>query len=138
MPIEPHLWVKDAEKAAEFLQRALGFVLRARFPDSGRFTWCALAHGDATVMLASPPGPAGGDDPGVQAFHSDAAARVGRGGPCSLYIPVNDADALHAHAVREGATIVEPLRNTFWNYRQFTAQDPEGNWFTFHHSIPRK
>src|SRR5437016_869402 len=105
MSIEPHLWVKDAEKAAEFCQRALGFVLRARFPESGRFTWCALAHGDSIVMLASAPHGAADDDPGVQTFHAEALARVGRGGPCTLFIPVNDADSLHAHAVREGAKI---------------------------------
>ena len=44
----------------------------------------------------------------------------------AIYIAVADADAAHARAKKAGAVIVQPLRDTDHNSREFTCRDPEG------------
>ena len=42
-------------------------------------------------------------------------------------VQVDDVDAAHAAAVREGAEIVHPLTDEPWGVRRFFARDPDGH-----------
>jgi len=42
-------------------------------------------------------------------------------------VQVNDVDAAHAAAVREGAEIVHPLTDEPWGVRRFFVRDPDGH-----------
>jgi len=45
----------------------------------------------------------------------------------SASVEVEDVDAVHAAAVREGAEIVHPLTDEPWGVRRFFVRDPDGN-----------
>jgi uncharacterized glyoxalase superfamily protein PhnB len=52
-------------------------------------------------------------------------------GTCGCYVVTDDPDALHDRAVAAGATITTPLHDTDYGSRDFAAQDPEGNRWSF-------
>jgi uncharacterized glyoxalase superfamily protein PhnB len=41
-------------------------------------------------------------------------------------IEVDDVDAIHTAAVRQGIEIVHPLTDELWGVRRFFARDPNG------------
>lgn len=47
-------------------------------------------------------------------------------GDWDAYVRVEDAGALHEHAKRRGASIVEPLRRKEYGQLEFAIQDPNG------------
>ena len=52
-------------------------------------------------------------------------------GKQSLYVVVDDPDALHDRAKEAGATIERELTDQDYGSREFTARDPEGNLWSF-------
>jgi PhnB protein len=51
--VTPHIVVRDAARAAEWYERALGAKVGSRIPvPDGRFMQIELAFGDSRVMLA--------------------------------------------------------------------------------------
>ena len=126
--IEPHLWTDDFESSVAFYRNALGFDVAAWYPDETTATWCRLRRGDAELMVAVTPDPDGLAP--NQGYLAAVAERVGRPGPLSLYLHVDDADAVHAAATAAGARIVEEIWDAWWGGRQFTVADPDGNWWT--------
>lgn len=58
----------------------------------------------------------------VQIISRDATSPVNPG----ISIEVDDLDAVHAAAVKAGATIVYPLTHESWGVRRFFVQDPNG------------
>ena len=48
----------------------------------------------------------------------------------SICVVVSDADAAYARAVKAGAEIIRPLKDTPYGSRGFGVKDPEGHtWF---------
>ncbi len=45
----------------------------------------------------------------------------------TVSVQVDDVDAAHEAAVREGAEIVHPLTDQPWGVRRFFVRDPDGN-----------
>jgi uncharacterized glyoxalase superfamily protein PhnB len=52
-------------------------------------------------------------------------------GATTIYVVVDDPDALHARAVEAGAEIVRELVDTDYGSRDFAARDPGGNVWAF-------
>jgi uncharacterized glyoxalase superfamily protein PhnB len=46
-------------------------------------------------------------------------------------VMVDDVDTHHAHAVEQGAEIVNPPADQPYGYREYTARDPEGGLWSF-------
>ncbi|SFI41396.1 Glyoxalase-like domain-containing protein [Aquamicrobium aerolatum DSM 21857] len=55
----------------------------------------------------------------------------GNQGGKSIYIAIDDADALFERARKAGATIVEGLTDRDYGSREFICADPEGNVWCF-------
>jgi catechol 2,3-dioxygenase-like lactoylglutathione lyase family enzyme len=55
-------------------------------------------------------------------IRSDASAPVDP----EMSIEVEDVDAVHAEALRQGVEIVHPLTDEPWGVRRFFARDPNG------------
>lgn len=127
--IEPHLWVNDFRRAVDWYQHVLGFEPVAWFPDEGSATWCQMRKGEASIMLAVTPDPAG-LAPNQSYLAAVADRATGPGAPLSLYLHVDDADALHKKAIEAGAEVIEEIWDAWWGGRQFTVVDPEGAWWT--------
>ena len=108
----------DAVAGIDFLERAFGFERHAVHErDGGLIAHAELRFGDDVVMLGS----VGAGDP---RFDRNA-------GHASVYLAVDDVDALHHRAAAAGAEMVRPLTDQDYGSREFSASDPEGNIWSF-------
>lgn len=132
MAIEPHLWTNDFQRSVDWYL-AVGFEAVQWFPSEEAPTWCQLSFGDASVMVAVTPDPTGLAD--NQQYLGQVTDRVGKGGPVSLYLHVEDADAVFRTVTGNGLMPIEDLWDAWWGGRQFSIADPDGNWWTVFQSV---
>jgi uncharacterized glyoxalase superfamily protein PhnB len=131
--IQIHYWSDDVERLLTYYVDVLSFELAYRQPNEPPASFCILKLGEAQIMIAETP-----SDGMVSADRNDAklleavVPRVGRSGPISVYIGVEDVDAHHERVAAAGAEIVEPIWDAPWGLRQFSVLDPDGNLTTFH------
>jgi PhnB protein len=112
--ITPQLVLDHAAQTLEWYKRALGAeeLGRSTGPD-GKIMHAEIKIGDSRLMLSDAMGGAKGP--------------TGYGGsPASLWLYVQDADALFDRAVGAGAVIRMPLADQFWGDRGGAIADPEG------------
>jgi uncharacterized glyoxalase superfamily protein PhnB len=112
----PTLKYDDAHKAIAFLCDALGFERHAvHETDDGKVGHAELRHGDGMVMLGS----------------RGTEGELYETGRTTIYVVVDDPDALHDRAKAAGAEIVAGLTDQDYGSRDFSARDPEGNVWAF-------
>ena len=116
----PTLRANDAQALIRFLVDAFGFEQTLVVSDDGKHVDHAelrwpLGGG---VMLGSVR-----DDP--------ADAWSLRPGSFGCYVVSDDIDALYRRATAAGATITRELAGTDYGSRDFIAEDPEGNRWSF-------
>ena len=113
--IIPTLRYQDAKAAIDFLVNAFGLERHhITENDDGTVAHAELTYGSGMVML----GTARGDD----RFATGRAV---------VYVVVDDPDAVHDQAKAAGATIVQELTDQDYGSREFAAEDPEGNVWSF-------
>jgi uncharacterized glyoxalase superfamily protein PhnB len=113
--IIPTLRYDDAGAAIDFLERAFGFHRKAVHDDEhGTILHAEVTYGRGMVMI-------GTRKPGDR-------YETGRG---VLYAIVDDPDAHHDRAKAAGATIVMGLTDQDYGSRDYAAEDPEGNIWSF-------
>ena len=115
--ITPYIVVDDAEKAIEFYKDAFGADEHIRIPGpDGKIAHAELQIGDSKIMLS---------DPFEQ---SNVRAPSERGGPtASIFMYVEDCDAIFQQAKTAGASVVSELEDMFWGDRFGTISDPYGH-----------
>ena len=115
--LTPYLAVEDAARAIEFYKDAFGAEEIHRMPGpDGSIAHAELQIGDSKLMLS---------DPFPQ---SNVRPPSERGGPtASVFMYVDDADAVFEQAQTAGATVSMPLEDMFWGDRFGTLADPFGN-----------
>lgn len=118
----PALRYRDADAAIEWLGRAFGFTEKAvHRGEDGTVHHAELALGRELILL----GQYRAD--GFLAGHPpDPLAST-----VSLYIVVDDPDALRDRAGAAGAQVVRELVDTDYGSREFSVRDPEGNAWSF-------
>jgi PhnB protein len=120
--ITPQLTLDNAAQAIDWYKKALGAeeVARAVGPD-GKIMHAEVRIGDSLIMLND----AMMDSKGPKAFG---------GSPTSLWIYVEDADALFNRAVAAGAKVGEGpmgrMSDQFWGDRCGMFTDPQGYKWT--------
>jgi PhnB protein len=112
--ITPQLSLENAARTIEWYQRALGAeeVGRSVGPD-GKIMHAELRIGDSRFMVNDVM--AGGKGP-----------KAHGGSPASMWMYVNDSDALFNRAVAAGAEVQMPIADQFWGDRGGAIADPEG------------
>jgi uncharacterized glyoxalase superfamily protein PhnB len=108
--------------ALRFYTGVLAFDVERGGPDDSNV---ALTHGDARIMLET-----AADHYGDE-YNAAIRERIGNPSPHALYIEAADLDALHVRVRSSDARVVDPLADRPWGQREFTVEDPEGNWITF-------
>lgn len=112
----------DADKMIDWLGKAFGFAVHERYDnEDGTVMHAELAFGSSMIMC----GQARDDE-----FGEIVGSSKGQGGK-SLYIAVDDVDALHDRAKNAGATITQGLTDRDYGSREFICRDPEGNVWCF-------
>ena len=115
--VSPYLAVDDAARAIEFYGRALGAkdVVRMDAPD-GKIAHAELEIGDSRIMVSDP--------------FPHASTRPPRelgGTSASVFLYVEDVDAVVKQAVDAGATVTMEVADQFWGDRFGTITDPFGH-----------
>jgi uncharacterized glyoxalase superfamily protein PhnB len=115
--LTPHVFVRDAEAAAQFYAQAFGAteLIRNTLPD-GRLLLVELAVGAGRLLLSE-------ETPSLGAL---APPTVG-GSPVMLMLEIDDVDTVAATAVAAGAEIEMPVQEMFWGERYGVVRDPFGH-----------
>jgi PhnB protein len=117
--VSPYLAVDDAEKAIAYYKKAFGAeeTVRMNGPD-GRIGHAELKIGDSHIML-SDPFPESSTKPPTELGGTSA----------SIFMYVEDVDAVVQKAVDQGATVTMEVEDQFWGDRFGSITDPFGhNW----------
>jgi uncharacterized glyoxalase superfamily protein PhnB len=117
MTTYPILRYRDARAAIAWLADAFGLTEKQICPgEDGTIAHAELHSGEGLIMLSTDR-----DD--------DSWGR--HAGQGWVYVAVKDPDALHERAVAAGAEITYPLQDTDYGSRDFSANDLEGNRWSF-------
>jgi uncharacterized glyoxalase superfamily protein PhnB len=116
--IYPVLKYDDAHAAIDFLERAFGFErLQVHEGENGGVAHAELRFGDEVVMFGST---------------SEGDPRFNQGvGRTTVYLVIEDPDALYERATGAGAEIVMEPADQDYGSRDFAVRDPEGNIWSF-------
>ncbi len=107
--ITPNIIAEDAERAVEFLKRALGATESYRLTLSdGKITHCELRIGDSVINVGT----------AMEGWPAHGLI---------AQIFVEAPDALFERAVRAGATVMMPMTDMFFGIREGRISDPYGN-----------
>jgi len=117
----PALRYRNAPAAIDWLCSVIGFERHAVYegPD-GTISHAELTLNGGMIMLGS----AKDDEFGRMLKSPDELDGMETR---SAYIVVADADAVHAHAVAAGASIIRPVQDTPYGSREFALRDTEGH-----------
>ena len=115
--VTPYLAVEDATEAIEYYTKAFDAKERVRMetPD-GKVGHAELEIGDSLVMLS---------DPFPQAS-TKTPSELG-GTSVSVFMYVEDVDAVVKQAVDAGATVTMEVADQFWGDRFGSVKDPFGH-----------
>jgi PhnB protein len=121
--VTPYLVVKGAAAAIDFYKKAFGAIERFRMPGpDGRVGHAELQFGDSAIMLAD------------ECPERGAFAPQGGGTPVSLYLYMENVDAVVDRAVSAGAKLKQPVANQFYGDRSGGVEDPWGHtWYVATH-----
>jgi PhnB protein len=116
--INSYLVVRNAPKAIEFYKKAFNAEERFRMqgPDGNTIMHADLKLGDSVFMLTE-------ESAEMKALSPESVG----GSPVSMYVYVNDVDAIFNQAVSEGATVLKPVTDQFYGDRSGYLRDPFGH-----------
>ena len=117
----PALRYKNAAKMIDWLGEAFGFSVRARYGEGDVVHHAELSFGSSIIMLGT----------AREDTYGKMVGTPGSGGGKSVYVAVDDADAVYAKATKAGAEILEELTDRDYGSREFICRDPEGYVWSF-------
>ncbi len=120
--IFPTFRFRDAAAMIDWLGDAFGFTVKARYAnDKGDVGHAELALGSSIIMCGQ----------AQQDEYGKIVGPAGQQGGKSLYIAVDDVDAMFERARKAGAEIQQGLTDRDYGSREFICRDPEGNVWCF-------
>jgi PhnB protein len=116
--VTPQLTLDNAAQAIDWYKKALGAeeLSRAPGPD-GKLMHAEIKIGDSKIMVND-------------AVMGNKGPKMLGGSPASLWLYVDDCDALFNRAVGAGAQVRMPVADQFWGDRCGTVADPHGYSWT--------
>ncbi len=113
----PYLIIKGAASAIEFYKKAFGATELMRMGDpSGRIGHAEIKIGDSRIMIAD-------EFPEMGARSPQSLG----GSPVSIFLYVEDVDAVANQAIAAGAKVLMPVQDQFWGDRYGKLADPFGH-----------
>ena len=122
--VTPYLVIKGAAAAIDFYKKAFGAVEKFRMPGpDGQVGHAELQFGTSAIMLADECPERGALSPKT----------IG-GSPISIYLYMENVDAVVDRAVSAGGTLKQPVTNMFYGDRSGGVEDPFGfTWYVATH-----
>jgi PhnB protein len=115
--VSPSLSVEGADAAITFYTGVLGATERLRMPTpDGKIAHAELQFGDSVVMLSD-------EMPEMDARSPKAVG----GTPVTMFVYVEDVDAVFDRATKAGAKVLRPVEDQFYGDRTGTFEDPFGH-----------
>ena len=116
--LTPQLTLDNAAQAIEWYKKAFGAdeISRSPGPD-GKIMHAEIRIGDSRIMLNDP-------------VMGNKGPKALGGSPASLWLYVEDCDALFNRAVSAGGQVRMPMGDQFWGDRCGTVADPHGYSWT--------
>ena len=115
--VTPYLAVDDAAKAIEYYKTAFGAEERVRMDaPGGKIGHAEIEIGDSLIMLSDP----------FPESSSTPPKELG-GSTASVFLYVEDVDAVVQRAVEAGAIVKTDVEDQFWGDRFGTIEDPFGH-----------
>jgi PhnB protein len=115
--VTPSLTIRDAARAIEFYRQAFGATELMRMPGpGGKIMHAEIRIGDSIVMLSD-------EFPDMASRSPESLG----GTPGSLFLYVEDVDAVMARATKAGAKVTLPAQEMFWGDRFGHVVDPFGH-----------
>lgn len=114
--ITPYLVIEGAAKLIDFLKQAFDAQETFRMPTpDGTIMHAEVKIGDSTLMMGE-------------------ASDKWKPMPASIYLYVNDSDAVYKRALQAGATSLMAPADQFYGDRHGSVKDPAGNiwWIATH------
>jgi PhnB protein len=118
--VTPYLVLDGAAAAIEFYKSVFGATELMRMDGpNGTVAHAEIKIGNSPIMLS--------DEWPDMGFHG--SKKLG-GSPVGIMLYVEDAAAMFAKAVAEGATVKKPLQDQFYGDRSGSVTDPWGHQWT--------
>ena len=113
----PYLTIRDAGRAIDFYRQAFGATELMRMPGpGGKIMHAEIRIGDSIVMISD------------ENLEMDAPSPEKLGGTAgSIFLYVDDVDAVVARAAKAGAKVKMPATDMFWGDRFGSIVDPFGH-----------
>ena len=120
-PVIPYLICKDAARALDYYEKALGaeVVEKMEDPNSGKVAHAELKVEGCHIMLAD-------EYPEMDFVGPETLGGAG----VSLMVYVQDVDARYAQVMNVGGEELRPLQDQFYGDRTATFKDPFGHMWT--------
>ena len=113
----PYLIIKDAASAIEFYKKVFGATELIRMADpSGKVMHAEIKIENSPIMIA--------DEFPEMSVRSPQSLG---GSPVSIFLYVEDVDALASQAIAAGAKVLMPVQDQFWGDRYGKLVDPFGH-----------
>ena len=126
-PVIPCLRYRDAPAAIEWLCQTFGFEQHMVVPgENNTVAHAQLSFGNGMIMLGS-----------AKSVDNEYAQLIKQPGDIggaqtqTIYVVVDDADAMYERARSGGAPIVIDIKDEDYGGRDFTCRDIEGHIWTF-------
>ncbi|WP_343485906.1 VOC family protein [Allomuricauda sp. d1] len=122
----PTLAYRNADKAIEFLVKALGFEAKNVYrDDDGHVMHAELQFGEAFIMLGT------AENKSDFGQLTRIPEEVGGHNTQSPYFIVEEIDNHYKNAVTHNAKIVMPIKDEDYGGRGYSCKDPEGYIWNF-------
>jgi PhnB protein len=114
--VTPMLAVSNIREAIHFYKNAFGFAVQGVMETPGGIMHAELVLRDMKVMLSP-------EEPHQNALSAKSIGNT----PVTLYVLVDDVDAVFSSAVAAGGSTLMPVADMFWGDRCGVIGDPDGN-----------
>jgi uncharacterized glyoxalase superfamily protein PhnB len=118
--LTPNLVVRNVEASLKFYSEILGLEKAMSVPEELPYVFAAVSNGSVEIFF--------NDQKTVAAEYPKLAASIGAS--LTLYMEVDDLQAVHDRVQKGGAKISMPVTDQFYGMREFAFEDTDGYTIT--------
>jgi lactoylglutathione lyase len=118
--LTPNLIVRNVEASLRFYREMLGLETAITLPDQSPYIFASVSNGSVEIFF--------NDQTTIAAEYPKLAATIG--GSLTLYMEVDNLQAVLDRVQQAGAKISMPVTDQFYGMKEFTFEDQDGYTIT--------